>query len=365
MKRIKEFLILLLLLIIAPGATYSQKTLSKTEKDDVLERIKVLIDSNYVFIDKIKYINNSLDSLKLTNKYNKTKEYKDFAEVLTEGLVGITNDLHFKVQYNPKLIKSRRERLRKQAELENEQKVENDEEEIDWNLWYAKKENFGFEKVEILEGNIGYIKLNFWENLEWVKPTIDATMRFVTNTDALIIDLTENQGGYSPTDSYLGSYFFNEEPTLWMSSYNRPTGETSTKFTFQKIEGERFLNKPIYILVGEKTFSLAEQFAYAMKHFEKAKIVGQNSAGAAHAINFLDLNDKYAIQLPISYSIHPVTKTDWEGVGVVPDINASKSEALKVAYLNALDKLIESAKKAKLKTLLKRYDKIKTEINNR
>lgn len=98
-----------------------------------------------------------------------------------------------------------------------------------------------------------------------------------------------------------------------------------------------------------------------MKHFDKAKIIGQTSAGAAHAIDFLALNDNYAIQLPISYNIHPVTKTDWEGTGVIPDISTNKNEALKVAHLNALDRLIE---KAKYEAQLKRYDKIKSAINN-
>lgn len=224
--------ILILLLIISPFVTSAQETIPENEKDAVIERIKVLIDSNYVFIDKVEYVNNSLDRLKGTDKYTEAKEYKDFAEVLTEGLVGITKDKHFKVQYNPKFIKARRERRRRQAERENEEEVENEEEEIDWNLWYAQKENFGFEKVEILDGNIGYIKFTFWQPLDWAKPTIDATMGFVANTDALIIDLTENQGGYSPTDSYLGSYFIDEEPILWSSSYNRPTEETSTDSTF-------------------------------------------------------------------------------------------------------------------------------------
>ncbi|MFK7771001.1 MAG: S41 family peptidase [Saprospiraceae bacterium] len=364
MKRIRK--ILSLLLIITPFVTYSQKNISDNEKNTVIENIKELIDSNYVFIDKVKYINNSFDSLNLTGKYNDIKDYETFAKVLTDDLVEITKDLHFKVQYNPEFIKSNRER-RRQAERENQKKPKEEEDKkIDWDLWYAKKENYGFEKVEILGGNIGYIKLNFWQPLDWVKPTIDATMKFVSNTDALIIDLTENQGGYSPTDSYLGSYFFDEESTLWTSSYNRPTGETETEYTFKKIGGERYLDKPVFILVSKNTFSLAEQFAYCMKHFGKAKIIGQTSSGAAHGIYFPEINDNYSIQLPISRSIHPVTKTDWEGTGVIPNINTSDSETFKTAHLNALNIIIDSLKKQTIVgPILKRYDKIKTEINNR
>ncbi|WP_438422631.1 hypothetical protein [Aquimarina macrocephali] len=157
MTRHKQYLVLYLILI--PLLAFSQKTISDNEKDAVIENIKVLIDSNYVFIEKVKYINNSLDSLNSSGKYDNIKDYKTFAKVLTDDLVEVTKDKHFKVQYNPEFVKNSREQRRRQAERENEEELE-EEEKIDWDLWYAKKENFGFEKVEILGGNIGYIKYN-------------------------------------------------------------------------------------------------------------------------------------------------------------------------------------------------------------
>lgn len=365
-KKMKQIRIIVnLLLILTPSLTFSQKYISVSEKNNVIENIKELIDSNYVFIDKVEYINSSLDSLNLTGKYRNIKDYEIFANVLTDDLVEITKDLHFKVQYNPEFIKSNRQR--RQTEGENQKEPEKEEyNQIDWNLWYAKKENYGFEKIEILGGNIGYIKLNFWQPVDWAKPTIDATMAFVANTDALIIDLTENQGGYSPTDRYLGSYFFDEEPLLWTSSYNRPTGQMETMYTFKKIGGKRYLDKPIFILISKNTFSLAEQFAYCMKHFGKATIVGQTSSGAAHAIHFPEVNDNFSLQLPISRSIHPITQKDWEGTGVIPDINTSDGDALRIAHLYALDIIISSLEKQKIVgPILKRYYKIKTEISER
>ncbi len=360
MLRFKD--VLIILLCLSTSYIYSQKQLSNEEKHAVIEKIKVLIDSNYVFIDKVEFIYNSLDSLKLTDTYIDAKEHKQFARVLTEGLVSITKDLHFVVQYNPEYIKRNHERRRREVTPEKQEKPKKD-----WDLWYAQKENFGFERVEILGGNIGYIKFNFWHDLERAKPTVDAAMKFVANTDALIIDLTENGGGYSPTDSYLASYFFDERPRLWMSSYERRTEETASVTTFQDLGGGRYLNRPIFILVGKNTFSLAEQFAYAMKHFNKATIVGQTSAGAAHAIDFIEVNDNFMIQLPISRSIHPATKIDWEGTGVIPNIETnSQSEAIKTAHLNALTIIIESLKKQTIVgPILKRYNKVKAALNNR
>lgn len=352
--------ILPLCLLLLPTFIFAQNRLPAHEKETVIERIKTLIDENYVFVDKISYVNNALDSLQKTGKYDGITDYEAFAKVLSEDLVGITQDKHFKVQYSPEFIQARRERLKRRQEATKEESQGQEEATIDWGEWYARQENFGFQKVEVLKGNIGYLKLTFWQPLAWVEPTIDAAMRFLSNTNALIIDLTENQGGYSPTDSYLGSYFFDEEPQLWMSSYNRPTEETSRDSTFQELGGERYLNKPVYILVSESTFSLAECFAYSMKHFGKATIVGQVTAGAAHAINFLDANENYGVQVPVLYNIHPVTQTDWEGTGVRPHISTSKEEALKVAHLKALDQLIESATHERI---VKRYHEIKKEVS--
>lgn len=357
--------ILVLFLIVMPTLAFSQKALPDAEKGAVIEKIKKIIDVNYVFEDKVKSVNQALDKLIQSGKYEEITKYEDFADALSEDLVEITQDKHFKIQYNPGLVKSRRaRRARINQEQENEEEENDGEEEevIDWNLWYARKENFGFEKVEILDGNIGYVKFNFWQPLAWAKPTIDASMTFVSNTDALIIDLRENQGGYSPTDSYLGTYFFDGEPFEWMASYNRPSRETTRDSTFQEVGGARYLNKPIYILISEQTFSMAELFAYAMKHFGKAIIIGQPSAGAAHAIDFLEIDDNYLIQVPISYNIHPVTKTDWEGKGVIPDISTKQEEALKTAHLKALDKQIDFAKKAGYESILKRYQAIKKKL---
>ena len=364
MRQLK--LMLILLLLLTPELAFTQAAPSTSEKDVVIENIKAIIDTNYVFADQTESINGSLHDLFLAGRYDDVTDHKTFAEALSEDLVSITNNKHFLVTYNPKLIahrRARRERINQEHQGGSEEEVqENDEEVIDWNRWYAVQENFGFEKLEILEGNIGYVKINLFQPIDWVRPTIDAAMGFVTNTNALIIDLINNGGGYSPTDAYLASYFFDEKPTLWSSSYDRPTDETDSVSTFQDVGGEqRYLNKPVFILVGENTFSLGEKFAYGMKHFDKATIVGQTSAGAAHAIDFLEVNDNYLIQIPVQYDIHPVTKTDWEGTGVVPDITTPENQALRAAHLNALDRLIEITTHEGIK---ERYNTIKAELSN-
>ncbi|WP_282043789.1 S41 family peptidase [Winogradskyella flava] len=359
--------VLIILFVLQSVLSYSQKILSKKEKYKVIDRIKELIDTQYVLANKTEIINNSLDSLKSTKKYKNIKDYRNFAEALSEDLVTISKDQHFKIQYNPELVSSRREERKRWQELEQIGEAENQKEVFDINYWYSQKINFGIQKVEILEGNIGYMKLTFFDILQWAQSTIDAAMGVLANTDALIIDIRDNGGGYISA-SYLASYFFDEKPTVWNIGYERPSSLRDTTYTYREIGGQRYLKKPIYILVNKKSFSRAELFAYCMKHHNKAIIVGQTTAGASHGIDFLEMDDNFLIQLPITSSIHPVTKTDWEGIGVIPHIKTTKEETLKVAYTMILDELIASEKDQELgrhyDRLKKKYKGIKEKTTN-
>ncbi len=240
MKKLKKISTLFLILI--PSFTFSQKVIPVNEKVSVIERIKELIDSNYIFVDQIEYVNNSLDSLNSIGKYEQITDYGKFAWTLTEDLRKITKDLHFRVNYNPDFIKM----------ILSEPEEDDEEEDLNWEKEQGLKENFGFSKIEILDGNIGYIKFNFFYPYAMAKPTIDVAMGFVSNTNALIIDLIDNEGGYGPTDNYLGSYFFNNSPIHWVSSYDRPMDKRTSDSTFSEIGGKRMIDIPLILLVSKK-----------------------------------------------------------------------------------------------------------------
>jgi len=135
-----------LLLTITSIITYSQEIISENEKNATIESIKELIHTNYVFANQTNYFNNSLDSLYVMGKYDAIKDYTSFSEILTNDLVEITKDKHFKIQYNPEFVKYRRERLKRQQQdntinIDNNTEEEEKKEEIDWDFWYAQKEN--------------------------------------------------------------------------------------------------------------------------------------------------------------------------------------------------------------------------------
>ncbi len=318
---------------------FANDQLTAAERNSVIKRIQALIESDYVMVEQVERVNRALSDLNASGKYDNINDREAFAEVLTEDLRDISSDKHYGVGYKPELIASRRARAQ---ESEAEAAVV-EEPTIDWNEWYAAQDNFGVEKAEVLDGNIGYLKITFFQPLDWMQPVIDSAMAFVANTDALIIDLTKNGGGYSPSDSYLGSFFFDPEPVLWSTSYYRPTGERSSDSTFAEVGAPRYLDRPVVVLVGPETFSLGEKFAYSMKHFDKAVVVGEVTAGAANGISFSFVDDNFVIQIPAQRTVNPITQTNFEGAGVQPNVAASADEAFNVAYGYVLDRLIESA----------------------
>ena len=100
--------------------------------------------------------------------------------------------------------------MRKQREAQIEEPTDEDRER---QLARQAYTNFGFEKVERLPGNIGYLKFNQFSDTEHAMRTAVSAMHFLENCDAVIIDLRENGGG-SPSMIQLISTYFLEEPTI-------------------------------------------------------------------------------------------------------------------------------------------------------
>ena len=338
-------------LTLTHGAGAQPASLSNEEKASVIARMQEEIEPNYVFPEETAASNAALEKRLQAGDYAEIDDFRAFADQMTQDLVAIAQNKHFALVYNPGLI----------ADWQRPQEPSTDasdapDDSIDWNEWYATKDNQGFEKVEVLDGNVGYIKFDFFQPLRWARPTINAAMAFVANTDALIIDLTENGGGYSPTDAYLASHFLEPGTDLWSTSYNRPSDGSRTVELFDAINGARYLGKPVYVLVGANSFSMAEKLAYGLKHFGKAHLVGQVTSGAAHAIDIAILNDRFFLQIPVTYNIHPVTGTDWERKGVIPNTVSDVGDELRTAHRMALDKLQADAASARIKAY---YAKIK------
>ena len=190
----------------------------------------------------------------------------------------------------------------------------------------------GIGKPAILAGNIGYLEVHsFLGRGPGVEEAIAKAMTPLAGTAALIIDVRANGGGNPQTVARLSSYLFEGKVHL-NSLYWRERDRTDEFWTTPEVEGARFGQaKPVYVLTSAKTFSGAEEFSYNLKNLKRAKLVGERTGGGAHPGGVRKLNERFSIFVPTGRAISPVTGTNWEGTGVVPDVEVPAAEALERA----------------------------------
>ncbi len=263
---------------------------------------------------------------KLDGKYNGITENHLLAFRINEDLQREYNDEHLSVRCGPG--------SQKDSWWSSLFKPDDDVTEEDI------KNNFWFKKTEVMADNIGYIRFDEFHHSKRAMETASKELEKVEECSALIIDLRTNYGGGPEMIQYFSSYFF-KEGTLIFSRDSRIHRKNVKEWqALNEIPGKPFdENLPIYILTSSYTASAAESFIIAFKDYKRAVIVGETTRGSTHPSMVWPVNDKFNIQIPYAYSLSPVTKTDLEGVGIIPDINVSADEALDAAINDVVKKI--------------------------
>ena len=293
--------------------------------------LKELIDG-YVFPETAKKMEADIRSRVAAKEYDSVTSAQEFAKKLTTDLQSVSKDKHLRVRYSHTPIPMRKDRG-EPTEAEREQV-----------RWMNKRINFGFEKVERLNGNIGYIDLRGFNDHEAGAETVAAAMAFLQNTEALIFDLRQNGGGSPYMIALISSYLFGDKPVHLNDMYWRKSGKTDEFWTNPQLAKVKFTNKDIYVLTSNYSFSGAEEFSYNLKNLKRATIIGETTGGGAHPGGMVRLHDHFGVFIPVGRAINPISKTNWEGTGVEPDIKIPKDQALKTAYLMALNKSLANIK---------------------
>jgi hypothetical protein len=298
-------------------------------KSQIIREVANDLKVNYVFedtaIDMISYLNKRFKD----GAYKKIERPSDFADTLTRDLRSIYFDHHLSVHYDPDFFS-----ILTNPKTINGQQAPSEIEE-------AKKSNFGFNKLEILKGNIGYVNLNqFYPENKHSKETVNAVFRFLENTGAVIIDLRSNIGGEPEMVRLICNYLFDHKVHI-NDLYERRANKTLSYITTPVDISSSFKSKPVYILTSHGTFSAAEEFAYDLQKLNRAAVVGENTGGGAHPVSPFPVSKGFVAFIPYQRAINPVTKTNWEGIGVLPDIKIGADSALKMAMCKAYDTLIK------------------------
>ncbi|MCZ6595789.1 MAG: S41 family peptidase [Bacteroidetes bacterium] len=324
---------LLILLTTVARAQDSATNLTPMEQKTVVDSIGNKLKANYVFpevADKMaERIKNNLQK----GDYNSIIDPQEFAGKLTDDLRAVSNDKHIRVMFAPKRIAEHKQMVTAEDSLKFRNSY----------IANLKRNNFGFKEVKILEGNIGYLDLRSFSDTQYASETAVAAMNFLSNTDAMIIDLRHNGGGSPAMIQLITSYLFESEPVHLNNFYWRPTDRNTQTWTLPHVPGKRSPDVPVYILTSSSTFSAAEEFCYNLKNLERATLIGETTGGGAHPGGTQTATDRFTIWIPTGRAINPITNTNWEGTGVTPHIEVKADEALVTAQIKALEGLINKS----------------------
>ena len=305
----------------------------KVYRYEVLQKIDSLLETKYVIPEKAKKYATEFEKKYKRGDYISYTNPKEFAEKITADLISITGDSHI----NFRVVESSNVGEKPESSLHHP---------IRYHL-LGIKENKGFSKLEWIEGNIGYLDIRRFYYFSDTKDLVIAAMKFLSNANAIIIDLRENVGG---SGDYLSSYFL-PYPTQLNSWYSREDDFLTEFWTSKEIGMEPLSDVPLFLLTSKRTFSAAESFAYDMKVRKRAIIIGDSTKGGAHSVDLYKVDNQFEIYIPTARAINPITGTNWEGTGVIPDIIVPSAFALDTAIVLAKRAGTEFAKtkEAKLK----------------
>ncbi len=299
----------------------------------VVEKIINELKAVYVFPETAKRMEADLRKRLDDKEYDEIKSAKKLAELLTDRLQAVSKDKHLRVFYSLEPFPAMPKPTNPEADAGTRNEMRERMRER------RRIVNFGFEKVDRLEGNVGYLDLRMFVPAEIGGETAAAAMNFLANTDALIIDLRNNGGGGPTMVALLCSYLLGPEPVHLNDLYFRPEDTTHQWWTFPHLPGRRYDEKPVYLLTSKRTFSAAEEFTYNLKCLKRATIVSETTGGGAHPGGMRRVHEHFAVFVPSGRAINPITRTNWEGTGVTPDIAVPAERALATAYLAALRRI--------------------------
>jgi len=319
---------LLAVVALAPASVFAQ-TLDQKAQREVVSDLKVALRQNYVFPDRIPAISAELDRRVQAAPI----EAEPFAETLAQGMVKASEDLHFSVAFDPDEVAADR---RAKASGETSSQAQRDGE---------RAANFGFRDARRLDGGLAYVRFDFFADPQYAQETAAAAMRFAEGSKGLIFDLRYNNGGVLEMAQFLMSYLYpaGKDQQFFDYNYNDKGVQVArSQWSLAAVPGQRSADIPVVVLTGSTSFSAAEWMAFSLQKLGRATVIGEQTAGGAHPVTRVPIDDRFMLQVPFGQIRDPIDGKDFEGVGVTPDLVVPASEALLAAQKFLLQRRAEA-----------------------
>ncbi len=266
-------------------------------------RLIDLVRSHYVFPDVAEEIVAGLDDSVADGSPD------DIAAAWTSQLQSVNQDRHLRV---------RRRRAVQPAG------------ESDMKAHYAAdaiRNAGGVQGVSRLDARTGLLTIApYLSPMHMAEPYLIAAFALLNGVDRLVIDVRDALGGTPETVAFICGHLLGDEPVHLHDVLDRDGAVR--QFWTSPTAGRLPVETRIAVLTSERTFSAAEELAYNLQALQRATIFGRPTRGGAHPTEIFDLTETLEVAIPVARSVNAVTGTNWEQVGVVPDVNCEPSDAL-------------------------------------
>ena len=163
---------------------------------------------------------------------------------------------------------------------------------------------------EMLSGDVGLVTIDNFDS-RCAEETIAAIEDLIAQgAEKLIFDVRNNPGGYAEELIQVLDYLLPEGEVFHTLDY---TGKEHIDYS-----DEKHLDLPMAVLVNSESYSAAEFFAAALKEYEAAVIVGEQTCGKGYFQTTIHLNDGSAVALSIGKYFTPKGE-NLQDVGLIPD----------------------------------------------
>ncbi|MCE9521421.1 MAG: S41 family peptidase [Alphaproteobacteria bacterium] len=314
-------------LLAAATAVAAVPTMTREQGRAAVDEVVRLVGAHYVFPDKRAAIVAAVKAARDAGTYDVANP-QEMAEKLTADLSKASGDGHLYMNYNPAQF----------ADLSRPGAGRH--EPSSFQLDAGRERNDGYDEQKVLAGNVRYVRVSgfMWSD-KTTPPIVDAAARFLSNGDAIVIDLRGNGGGDAQAVQRLVSYFFAAGTPELMSFHDGISGKTEINRVLAKLPSPRLSGKPLYVLIDGGTASAAEEFAYHVQQFKLGTLVGETTAGAANNNQLFPVAPFFVASVSVGRPEHPVSHANWEKVGVAAQVATPSADALTQAHVMALKAL--------------------------
>jgi hypothetical protein len=291
---------------------------------EVVDRIATLVDNNYFDAAQAHRISKDLRAEAQAGRFDMLVDPRDLAAGLTRRLQPL--DHHFLVTWSPPVPAQTHRAGARGTGTQTAPAMLLDEAQ--------RRSGYGFRSTEMLPGAIGYIAISSFADFSFAKhneparQAADAALQLVSSADAIIIDLRDNGGGSPAMVGYIVSAFTAPDANIYNAFHHRDSSDSERP---KESYSSPRLDVPLYVLISGRTASAAESTAYTLQAAKRAVIVGAASAGASNPGGDFPAGDGFFIFVSTATAINPITGTNWERVGIKPDVRTDPAKALERA----------------------------------